>query len=146
MKRDLLDFLCDPDDQSELKLVDPMLRGDGEIEAGLLVSVKTGRKYAIKNGVPRFNDDQAIGDSVESFGEEWNYFNYDLFRINWLNHVVNHTFGDETVFKGKIVVDCGAGSGMQSRWMAELGAKRVIALELSNSVEGVMKKKPVRTS
>jgi len=53
--------------------------------------------------------------------------------------VVTNTFGREDVFSGKIVVDRGAGSGMQTRWMTELGAQRVIALELSDSVDHVMK-------
>lgn len=71
MTKDLIAFLCDPDDQSELQLVEEVVRRDDEIESGVLASIKTGRKYALKNRVPRFNDDEIVGDSVESVGEEW---------------------------------------------------------------------------
>ena len=47
------------------------------------------------------------------------------------------TYGRHDI-AGKLVVDAGAGSGMQSRWMREAGARRVIVLELSHSVDGVM--------
>jgi SAM-dependent methyltransferase len=57
-----------------------------------------------------------------------------------LEHTVKNTFGSPVYFKGKIVVDAGAGSGSQSKWMAESGCDYVIALELSHSVDGVMRK------
>lgn len=134
-----MEFLCDPVDQSELEIRNEILYPDGTIQAGILVS-KGGREYPITNGIPRFVSCAPDKGAVDSFGDEWNYFNYDLFKGNWLNHVVKNTFGDTSVFKGKVIVDCGAGSGMQTRWMAEAGAERVIALELSHSVDGVMKK------
>jgi len=138
VKRSLMEFLCDPVDQSELEIRDEILYPDGTIKSGVLAS-KGGREYLITEGIPRFVSSLQIKGAVKSFGDEWNYFNYDLFKANWLNHVVKNTFGGTSVFKGKIVVDCGAGSGMQSRWMAESGAERVIALELSHSVDGIMK-------
>lgn len=75
--------------------------------------------------------------TVDSFGREWNHFNFDQFRVNWLNHTVKNTFGSLEAFRGKTVVDAGGGSGMQSRWMAEAGAEHVICLELSHSVDGI---------
>jgi SAM-dependent methyltransferase len=75
---------------------------------------------------------------VSSFGSEWNHFNYDAFKINWLEHVVKNTFGTPDIFKGKIIVDAGGGSGMQSVWMSECGAAHVICLELSQSVDDVL--------
>lgn len=134
MKPRLLAFLCDPVDSSELELVTPILE-NGEIVSGMLVSA-SGRQYPIIEGVPRFC---SVTTSVDSFGDEWNHFNYDLFKLNWENHVVKNNFGSTEFFRGKTIVDCGAGSGMQAKWMAEAGAKHVIALELSHSVDGVMK-------
>lgn len=138
MNTDLLRYLCDPVDKSELILVDPVKHRDGSVESGWLVST-IGRRYPIINGVPRFVGDDRK-DAVESFGDEWNYFNFDQFKLNWLNHVIQNTFGGLEVFQRRVVVDCGAGSGMQSRWMAEAGASHVIALELSHSVDGVMRR------
>lgn len=140
MNRDLLPLLCDPEDQSDLDLIAETVDSDGTIQSGILAS-KRGRRYPIVGGIPRFegHDSDRI-KAVQSFGDEWNYFDYDLFKVNWLKHVVANTFGTPDVFRDKVIVDCGAGSGMQSRWMSELGARRVIALELSHSVDSVMKK------
>lgn len=77
---------------------------------------------------------------MQSFGDEWDFFNFDMFRLNWLQYTVANTFGTTEAFRGKVIVDAGAGSGMQSRWMAEAGATHVISLELSHAVDGVMKR------
>jgi hypothetical protein len=47
--------------------------------------------------------------------------------------------GSPSYFKDKVIVDCASGSGMHTKWMSEYGAKHVIALELSNSVDGIMR-------
>lgn len=139
MTPELLKYLCDPVDKSPLSLTDPVISQDGLIEAGWLVST-TGRRYPIVGGIPRFTQEDKRAESVESFGDEWNHFNFDEFKLNWLNHTIKNTFGGPDIFSGKLVVDCGAGSGIQTRWMAEAGARHVIALELSHSVDGVMQK------
>ena len=109
MKIRLLDFLCCPLDQSELQLIDESYDSDGDIYSGLLIS-KGGKKYPIRNGIPRFVDDDPEVKSVISFGDEWNYFNFDDFESNWLTHTIKNTFGTVDFFNGKLVVDCGAGS------------------------------------
>jgi SAM-dependent methyltransferase len=134
----LLQFLCDPHDKSILSLVAPVYDEAGRIQSGTLIS-GAGRAYSILNGIPRFVSQDELSESVRSFGDEWNFFNFDQFKLNWLGHTVKNTFGSAEVFRGKVIVDAGAGSGMQSRWMAEAGAAHVIALELSHSVDGVMK-------
>jgi 2-polyprenyl-3-methyl-5-hydroxy-6-metoxy-1,4-benzoquinol methylase/uncharacterized protein YbaR (Trm112 family) len=134
----LLQFLCDPQDKSHLSLVDPVYDGTGRIQTGQLVS-ETGHVYSILNGIPRFVPQDERSESVRSFGDEWNFFNFNQFKLNWLGHTVKNTFGSAEVFRGKVIVDAGAGSGMQSRWMAEAGAEHVIALELSHSVDGVVR-------
>lgn len=138
MTPELLKYLCDPMDKSPLSLRDPVISQDGAIETGVLVSA-TGRRYPIVDGVPRFTQADKRAESVESFGDQWNYFNFDEFKLNWLNHTVKNTFGGLDALSGKLVVDCGAGSGILSRWMAEAGARHIIALELSHSVDGVMR-------
>jgi len=138
MNPDLLEFLCDPVDKSDLILKEPVFGKHGMVEAGFLESA-SGRGYSIRNGIPRFIDDAMSAEAVSSFGDQWNYFNFDQFRLNWLNHTVANTFGSVDVFKGRVVLDAGGGSGMQSRWMSEAGATRVICLELSHAVDDIMK-------
>ena len=138
MTPNLLKYLCDPTDQSDLDLVNPLFDEYGDIVSGQLISLN-GNRYQIKNGIPRFSGNDEMSQSVDSFGNEWNHFNFDDFKLNWLNHTVKNTFGSVDAFKNKLVVDCGAGSGMQTRWISEAGASHVIALELSHSVDGVIK-------
>ncbi len=139
MKPRLLSYLCDPNDKSDLLLKNATYASDGEIIGGVLVS-KSGTEYPIIGGIPRFVANGCDVGSVHSFGNEWNYFNFDQFKLNWLNHTVQNTFGSTDAFRGKVIVDAGAGSGMQSKWMSEAGAEYVISLEMSHSVDGVLKR------
>lgn len=139
MQVKLLDLLCDPIDKSTLTLTDAVYAADGAIVSGVLTSA-CGRRYLIRDGIPRFAEVPKLTATVDSFGREWNHFNFDDFHLNWLNHTVKNTFGATDVFHGRLVVDAGGGSGMQSRWMAEAGAGHVVCLELSNSVDGVMRR------
>jgi len=134
----LLDYLCDPVDKSALDLVDARYDQDGQIIDGALVSA-VGRRYRIREGIPRFEIEAVDEKDVEAFGDEWNYFNFDEFKLNWLGHTVKNTFGSVDVFRDKVILDAGGGSGIQSRWMSEAGARHVICLELSHSVDGVIK-------
>ncbi|MGJ4932308.1 class I SAM-dependent methyltransferase [Bradyrhizobium sp. HKCCYLS2038] len=137
MRTRLLNYLCDPIDGSALRLDDGAERVGDVVSNGILVS-ETGHRYEITNGVPRFVLDPALKQTVASFGEEWNHFNYDRFKANWLAHIANGAFGSPDYFRGKVIVDCAAGSCMHARWMSEYGADYVIALELSDSVDGVV--------
>jgi len=137
MTPELLKYLCEPLTKAPLALVDPVYQHYGSIVSGKLVA-PTGSTYPIVNGVPRFLAN--VGSAtVESFVDQWNYFNYTDFKQNWLSHTVANTFGSPDVFQGKVIVDAGGGSGAQTRWFAEYGARNVITLELSHSVDDVMK-------
>jgi SAM-dependent methyltransferase len=140
LRRDHVALLACPITGSALDLRNAVFE-EGTIRSGELVS-KEGRSYAVRNGVPRFvglmAETQPLG-SVESFGYEWNTLNFDSFFLNWEEHIARQNFGSRDYFKGKVIVDAGAGSGMHSRWMIESGAKLVISLELSQSVDGVMR-------
>ena len=137
MQKRLTAYLCDPVDGSELRLSDETEIKDDRVETGELISA-SGRRYPITHGVPRFLLDPNLKTTVDSFGEEWNHFNYDGFKANWLAHIAQGAFGSTDYFRNKVVVDCAAGSGMHARWMSESGARYVIALELSHSVDGIM--------
>lgn len=137
MNPELLNYLCDPITGSTLRLEDAKTE-NGRIVSGQLVS-EEGSSYPIVRGIPRFVNSE-LYESVRSFGDQWNHFNFDEFKQNWLNHTVANTFGTTDYFKGKIIVDAGGGSGAQSLWMLESGAERVILLELSHSVDDVVER------
>ena len=132
----LLNLIADPQTKKPLKLKNEQYKG-GLIISGVL-EAENGSQYPIVNEIPRFVKDKNLS-SVESFADEWNYFNFIDFKTQWLNHTVKHTFSSVDYFKDKIIVDAGGGSGCQTRWFLECGAKHVILLELSNSVDGVVK-------
>lgn len=137
MTRFLLDYICEPITKNELFLRNDKSDIFGNIISGELVS-SSGKIYPIIDGIPRFVDDKSL-KTVESFGNEWNYFNFVDFKINWLNHTVFNTFGNVSAFSKKVIVDAGGGSGAQTKWFIESGAKHVILLELSHSVDFVAK-------
>ena len=90
MTPQLLEYLCDPLDKSPLELCDAQRADDGRIVSGQLKSA-SGRSYPIRNGIPRFT---GAGEQahVVSFGDEWNYFNFDDFRVNWTQYSIRNTF------------------------------------------------------
>lgn len=133
MKKEWIDILCDPIDGTKLELINPVIK-KGYIESGKLVG-GSGTAYKIKEGIPIMLPPGAQStDSVESFAFEWNEWGYLFAKKNWLKNNIAPLLGSETRFKDKTIVDAGAGSGAQSRWMAEAGAKFVISLELSNTI------------
>lgn len=133
MKPAWTDLLCDPIDGTKLKLVNPLIK-KGHIVSGNLVG-RSGSVYRIKEGIPILLPPSAQStSSVESFAFEWNEWGYLFAKKNWLKNNIRPLLGTESEFKGKTIVDAGAGSGAQSRWMAESGAKLVISLELSNTI------------
>jgi ubiquinone/menaquinone biosynthesis C-methylase UbiE len=133
----LLKLIRHPVTKKKLKLEQPVYEGE-RVVAGTLVGDE-GDRFPIINGIPRFVDTE-LQQSVISFGDEWNYFNYLDFKPQWLKHVVGNTFGGVQAFKDKVIVDCGGGSGAQSLWFLESGAKHVIMLELSHSVDDVVQR------
>lgn len=134
----LLNYLCEPITKVPLQLIDAVTDANGHIRSGQLIS-PSGKRYPIINGIPRF-----VGfvptKTVGSFGDEWNHFNFIDFNVNWLLHTVANTFGSVEAFKDKLIVDAGGGSGSQTKWFAEYGARHVIMLELSHSVDDVVQK------
>jgi len=134
----LQEILREPNTGRYLELLDALYDNDHNIISGILVS-DSGSRYPIVNGIPRFiKTDSTL--AVKSFGDEWNFFNFINFKVNWLSHTVKNTFGSTDVFRGKTIIDAGGGSGAQSRWFSEYGAEHVILLELSHSVDDVVKR------
>jgi uncharacterized protein YbaR (Trm112 family) len=132
----LLSIICEPVTKNKLHLKNAIYDELGNITSGELLS-DGGNAYPIVNGIPRF-EGFVPGNTVSSFGDQWNHYNFTDFKINWLSHTVANTFCSTDVFKDKIIVDAGGGSGAQTKWFLEYGAKHVILLELSHSVDEVV--------
>lgn len=134
MKRQWLNYLCDPFDGSKIKSVEIKKFEDGEIISGKLIS-ETGNEYKIREGVPiLLSRNSQSQESVKSFAYEWEQFGFLFAKKGWHKDLINPLVGGLDFLKDKIVIDVGSGSGAQSRWMAEAGAKLVISLELSDSI------------
>lgn len=134
MKRQWLNYLRDPFDESKIKTVEIKKFKNGEITSGKLIS-KTGNEYKIREGVPvLLSGDSQSQESVKSFAYEWEQFGFIFAKRGWLKGLINPLVGGLDFFKDKVVIDAGSGSGAQSRWIAEAGAKLVISLELSDSI------------
>lgn len=133
MKLTWIDILCDPVDGTKLKLVNPVIKKE-HIVSGKLLG-RSGRFYSIQEGIPILIPPGAQSlDSVKSFAYEWDEWGFLFAKENWLKNNIRPFLDTESAFKDKIIVDAGAGSGAQSRWMAEAGAKLVISLELSDTI------------
>lgn len=140
MKEEWVKYLCDPVDKSDLVLNSVSKVIDGYIVTGVLKS-RSGKVYKIKNGVPiLLNKNTQKISSVDSFSYEWNEFDFDYGKKGWIKDIVNPALGNIKYFNGKVISDCGAGSGRQSLWMAKAGAKFVFSLELSDAAHTIVKK------
>lgn len=133
MRVEWISLLRDPIDKSKLKLIDPVFK-NGRLLSGKLLS-SSGRVYRIKEGIPILlsRETQSL-NSVKSFAFEWDEWGYLFAKKNWLKNNIDPLLGNASKFKNKIIIDAGAGSGAQSRWMAEAGARMVISLELSDTI------------
>jgi SAM-dependent methyltransferase/uncharacterized protein YbaR (Trm112 family) len=134
-----VELLCDPDTRAQLTLHDAEIEPDGWIVSGTLRSA-SGASYPIVRGIPRFVAQQGLLDEVQSFGEQWNHFNFTDFHEHWTQHMVRHTFGSLEAFRGQAIVDAGGGSGAQTRWMLDAGAEHVFLLDLSDSIDDVVQR------
>lgn len=132
--------MCDPIDKSSLRFYKITEKDGQDIISGILKS-KSGNIYQIKDGVPILLTvkTQSI-ESVESFAYEWEQFDYDYGKKGWLQDIVKPLVGSGGYFKNKTIIDCGAGSGRQSLWMAESGAKMIFSVELSGSARTMVRK------
>jgi uncharacterized protein YbaR (Trm112 family) len=134
----LLPLLRDPSTGQALRLIDATHDDRGDVVSGTLATASGDRRFPIVRGIPRFLPEASLRESVTSFGDEWNHFNFTAFKSSWLAHTVANTFGSAEAFRDKVVVDAGGGSGAQTLWMLESGARHVIMLELSHSVDDVV--------
>jgi SAM-dependent methyltransferase/uncharacterized protein YbaR (Trm112 family) len=138
MKLWLLDYLVCCSCQSRLILDSPVYEGN-DVEAGELRCAHCGINYPIIRGVPRMSPVSTEGASqrtVDAFGWQWQEFEdfhpdrslYDSQFLDWVAPLA------PPFFSGKIILDAGCGMGRFSAAAAHLGARRVVGVDLSDSV------------
>lgn len=140
MRQEWVKYLCDPIDKTSLKIDNVIAKKGRDILFGTLKS-KSGNVYAIKEGVPiLLNHRTQSTETVDSFAHEWKGFDFDYGKNGWVKDIVRPVLGGTKYFKNKIIIDCGSGSGRQSQWMAEAGAKFIFCIELSDAARTIVKK------
>ena len=131
MLREWVRYLCDPIDKTSLKIDEVIEKKGHDILFGTLKS-RSGNRYSIKEGIPRLmNRHTQPVMTVDSFAYEWENFDFDYGKKGWLQDIVRPILGSTKYFKNKTILDCGAGSGRQSLWMAQAGAKFIFSIELA---------------
>jgi SAM-dependent methyltransferase len=139
MRRDLLEVLAEPGTGAPLELEITGERGD-EIEAGYLISSRTGARFPIVRGIPRFVEGATYTDS---FGMQWNRFREVQLDSHTGQSESRQRFGSETGWteedlRGRWVLDGGCGAGRFAEIAAEQGA-RLVALDFSSAVEAAQR-------
>ncbi|HEX9924080.1 MAG TPA: methyltransferase domain-containing protein [Anaerolineae bacterium] len=140
MQRHLLEYLVCPDCQLGLNC-QVTAASDHGIETGSLSCPHCGLNYPIVRGIPRFvtTERPLTGENIETakaFGWQWQKFDklhdlalYKAQFLDWL-YPINPDF-----FEGKVVLDAGCGMGRFSLASSSFGAKLVLAVDASESVE-----------
>jgi SAM-dependent methyltransferase/uncharacterized protein YbaR (Trm112 family) len=140
MKRILLEYLVCPDCQIALTCDTIAAEGD-DIETGTLGCSRCGKNYPVVRGVPRFitAEHSLMGENVktaDAFGWQWQKFDrlhdlaaYESQFLDWIYPIT------PDFFQGKVVLDAGCGMGRFSLVSNKFGAKLVLAIDVSQSVE-----------
>lgn len=138
MKKWGLEFIRCPACGGTLRLIDTQEQ-DGHILTGRLECDNDKKRYPIEKGVPRLLTDYKTSDerqTVEAFGTQWKTFDktkgplgsMELFADNLRGFPVER-------LAGKNVIEVGCGGGQWLINMAKLGAKAIVGIDFSESVE-----------
>ena len=137
MRRALLDYLCCPVDRGQLHLNADEEAQDGHVLEGTLKCLSCGTTYSIRRGVPRLLTGTLAGpeqQTQERFGFEWQWYRNTnrVFGVEFWDYLKPLEVKD---LRGKAVLDAGCGNGRFAIAAAAAGAKAVIGLDFSLSVE-----------
>jgi ubiquinone/menaquinone biosynthesis C-methylase UbiE/uncharacterized protein YbaR (Trm112 family) len=131
-----LDYLACPESGARLTLHDATISG-GNVVGGTLVPEDGQQRYPIVNGVPRF---VSSTNYCDSFGLQWN--KYSRLRSDRYNGtklirdtILRRTQWEPSHLTGKTLLECGCGCGNDTEVLLNLGAERILAFDLSNSVD-----------
>lgn len=129
------DVLAEPVTGADLELKITRAEGDDVIE-GELTSVRTGVRFPIVNGIPRFVPQVGYTDT---FGKQWNMFRTTQLDSATGRNVSEKRFTSETGWSaddiaGKLVLEAGCGAGRFGEVAARFGA-RFVGLDMSSAVD-----------
>jgi SAM-dependent methyltransferase/uncharacterized protein YbaR (Trm112 family) len=146
MRRELLDYLACPVCRGDLTLSDGFEEDtDGEIMGGTLVCAACSTSHAVRNGVPRLNEEMGGLERVaETFSFEWKahlhgeleedtVFGRDRSE-EWEYFQEATGFGERSL-RGATVLDAGCGPGQVARQMVEHGATLAIGMDINEAVD-----------
>jgi SAM-dependent methyltransferase len=135
LKPGALDFLACPSCSGSLTL-DAAERVAGEVLLGELGCAGCGAHYPIRRGVPRFAGElgEVEAETAAAFGYEWTRYRelaarYRQQFLDWIRPV------EPTFLHGRTVLEGGCGKGRHTAVVAELGARAVVAMDLSDAVD-----------
>lgn len=131
MKERLLEWLCCPACQGDLRVAAAIKRESAEVEEGTLACAMCRKEFPILQGVPRLFsvlDNEQVLKTQESFAWEWNRYPGSLPEDRPI--FLEETQIPPEEFKGKLVLDAGCGMGRYTRVALSLGAE-VVAFDLS---------------
>ena len=138
MKQRLLEYLACPSCGGSLRLNSAVEKEGSEIMEGELVCELCSTSFAVRRGIPRFADLDAIEEekaaTAENFGWQWQHFTQEDERyaeqfLGWIAPV------EPDFFRDKIVLEGGCGKGRHTQLAASWGAKCVVGIDLSAAVE-----------
>ena len=135
MHRSLLSLLVCPGCASDLKLVESVSTSSC-VKSGTLVCQSCERSFAIRNGVPRFVDEDPY---AASFGLQWTTFrtqqldSVNGFKLSESRFLTETGWSSESI-RGALVLDVGCGAGRFLDVVSNAGA-RVVGVDLSAAVD-----------
>jgi SAM-dependent methyltransferase len=148
MKPSALDLLVCPACADSLELVEPA-RDGREIREGGLRCGGCGALYPVTRGVPRMNHRiESLDEVARAFSYEWDAHHAGaleddrdtLFGLTeaaeWARFQRGTALADADI-PGLRVLDAGCGAARLSRMLCERGAASVVALDMSETVDGV---------
>lgn len=102
MKTEWQEYLCDPEDGSELRFAEITRQEGNRVITGKLVG-GSGHLFEIRQGIPVILTRRAQSlESVKSFAYEWEEFGFLYAKSGWINDIVvpfvggPEFFGDKT--------------------------------------------------
>jgi len=138
MNRWLLDLLCCPDCEAELRL-ETVASMEGNAHSGDLRCVACQTRYPIRNGVPRF---VLASGQDDQFGFQWNRFRRTQLDSSSGLPISRQRFFNQAGWhpedlKGKLVLDVGCGAGRFAEIALASGA-RIVAVDFSSAADACL--------
>lgn len=140
MRAEALEYLGCPRCKEKLNLSRTDKQEGDHIMEGELVCTACGTRYPIIRGIPRLLPSEVMDAdwyerTVRRFGKQWHIFeeaHHSFYEDQFLSFI--QPVRPEH-FQGKVVLDAGCGKGRHVLLAARWGAKAVIGIDLSDSVE-----------